>query len=63
MSRVLSLENYKTGGQERYYKHMIKAKGKKYADAVEKKYNRYNATAAATGMVLIGASIANMYIK
>jgi hypothetical protein len=33
----------KTGGQERYYKHMVKAKGKKYADAVEKRYNKKTA--------------------
>lgn len=38
------------GGQQRYYNNLVKTKGKKYADKVEKKYNRK------TTRALIGAA-------
>lgn len=51
----------KTGGQQRYYNHMVKAKGKKYAEAVEKRYNRRNTAELAAGLALLGASVYMQY--
>ena len=50
-----------TGGQQRFYNHMVKTQGKKYADAVEKRYNRKTAIELAAATVAFGASIYAQY--
>lgn len=51
------------GGNTRYYKHLSKTKGKKYADKVEKKYGKQVLTSAAVGLAAsIGLSVAAKYM-
>ena len=48
----------KTGGNARYYKHMMATKGKKYASSVEKMYSRkINKTLAASAVVVVGTTL------
>lgn len=45
-------------GNAKYYNHLVKTKGKAYADKVERKYNNYTLKAlAATGAVVIGYNV------
>lgn len=54
--RVGSIADYSNGeGNRRYYNHLVKTKGKKYASMVEKKYNRKTTAALVASTVALGA--------
>ena len=55
---VGSIADAKTGGNTRYYKHMMTTKGKKYASSVEKMYSKkINRTLIASAAVLVGTTL------
>lgn len=51
-------------GNKHYYNHLAATKGKKYADVIEKKYNRKTTRdVIGSGAALVGLSIATAYLK